>query len=109
MPNFPLLAAGQQAATTVATALPQTVPPNPYPGGGQVRGEGIQVTLGCTKASTQPLYYGGNNNVGASGNNAGKELQPGTEDVLRVSDTSQIFIVAAGNGTSTATWSACNI
>jgi hypothetical protein len=106
MPNFALLACGQQAATTAATALPQTVPSPPI-GGGGVRGEGFQVILENLKASTASLFYGGPN-VAASGNNAGKEIAPGNQDTFKVNDTSQIYVIAAGNNTATASWSVTN-
>jgi hypothetical protein len=102
--NFPLLGSGEMAVTTAPTALPSTVPANPYPGGA-VRGEGIQVIIGCTKASTASLFYGGNNNVTAAN---GKEVPPGAQDVLKLNDTAQLFVVSAANNTSTATWSATN-
>jgi hypothetical protein len=104
MPNDPLLSSGQMAVTTAATALPSAVPANPYPGGA-VRGEGIQVILGCLKSSTAPLFYGNNSSVTSAN---GKQLAAGAQDIVKVNDTSQLFVVSAANGTSTATWSATN-
>jgi len=106
MPNFALLATGQQAVTTAPTALPSVVPANPF--GGSVRGQGVRVILENLKASTASFYYGNNNNVASSGNNAGKEVAAGTQDVIMVNDLAQIYVVAAANGTATASWAVTN-
>jgi hypothetical protein len=112
MPNYALLSVGQMAVTTAPTALPSVIPPNPLGavggGIGAVRGEGVRVLLTCLKAGTAPLFYGSNNNVAASGNNAGKEIAPGAQDMVLVNDLAQIFVVSAANGTSTASWSVCS-
>lgn len=102
MPNYALLATGQQAVTTVATALPQVVPPNPQ-GAGIPRGEGVEVRLACI--GSQPLFYGNNNGV-TTGN--GKPVAAGTTDAFTVNDLSMIYVIAAANATATAAWSVTN-
>lgn len=102
MANFPVLASGQQAVTTGAAALPATAPAPPA---GAISGQGLRVTLGCTKASTASLFYGPSGVTPTTG----KEVPAGTSDTLFVNDTSQIFVVAVANSTATATWSATNI
>lgn len=106
MPNFPLVAVGQQAVTTVAVALPSVVPANPMNSvvGGGVRGEAVQAILACTKASTQPLFYGPAGVTAATG----KEIAPGNQDPILLNDLAQIFVIAAANGTSTVSWSVTN-
>lgn len=108
MPNYGLLAIGQQPATTVATPLPSVVPPNPLGAlglaGGSVRGEGVQVIIENLKASTASFFYGGGN-VTVGG---GKEVPPGTQDTLALNDLAQLSIIAAANGTATASWSVTN-
>lgn len=114
MPNYPGPLCGQQAVTSAATALPSLIPGNPLSTGGNaplassVRGEGWQVVLGNLKASGNSFFYGNNNNVAATGANAGKEVPAGTTDPpFLVNDLAQIFVVCAAgaNGSSTATWS----
>ncbi len=104
--NFALLSTGQQAVTTAAVALPQTVPPNPL-GTGTVRGEGIKVILGNLSSSTASLFYGSNSPTALTTAN-GKEIQKGTQDVITVNDTSEIYVIAALGSTATATWAAYN-
>lgn len=100
MANFPLLSAGQLAVPATASPLPATfTPPS-----GAVSGQGLRVVLGCTKASTAPLYYGPSGVTPTTG----KEVPPGTSDTIFVGDTAQIYVVAASVSTATATWSATN-
>ncbi len=104
MPNYALLATGQQAVTTAATALPSVIPQNPLGSvlsGGAVRGEGAKVILTCTKASTASLFYGGPGVTTATG----KEIAPAAQDTIKVNDLAQLNVIAAANGTSTASWS----
>lgn len=104
MPNNALLSSGQQGATAVAAPLPQTVPASPANLGG-VRGEGVQVILSNLKASTASFFYGGPGVTPTTG----KEIVAGaTEPPIFVNDTSEIFIVAVGAGTATASWSVTN-
>lgn len=101
MSNFALLASGQIVGNAAAQQLPPTVPSNPLPG--TVRGEGIKVNIGCTKASTTSIFYGSSN--GVTGSN-GKEVPPGAVETVVVNDTSQIWFFGAA--TATLTWSAFN-
>jgi len=102
--NFPVLATGQVAVTTgPAQQLPSVVPQNPYLGGaGQVRGEGVHVNLAAIGGT---LFYGNNNGVTPSN---GKAIAVGSSDSFDVNDLAQVFVVAAANSTSTASWSVTN-
>lgn len=109
MPNYGTLITGQQAVTTVPTALPSVIPPNPYGAaqgnaGSVPRGEGVDVKLTCIGSAA--LFYG--NNASVSPTN-GKAIAAGaSSDALTLNDLAQIFVVSAGNGTSTASWSVTN-
>jgi hypothetical protein len=106
MPNYPLLATGQQAVTTgPAQPLPSVVPQNPLGAvlsGGAVRGEGVHVNLAAVGGA---LFYGNNNGVTTAN---GKLISAGASDAFDVNDLAQVFVVSAANGTSTASWSVTN-
>jgi hypothetical protein len=103
MSNYPLIVTGQQAVTAAAVPLPTQIQPNPF--AGSVRGEGFQLILGNLKASTASLYYGPAGVTTATG----KEVPAGSQDIIRVNDPSQIFVIAAAPATATATWSVTNL
>ena len=108
MPNYALLATGQQPVTTgAAQALPSVVPANPlnavFGSTNIPRGEGVRVNLACVGAAA--LFYGNNSGV-TIGN--GKAIAAGGSDSFVVNDLAQVFVVAAANGTSTASWSVTN-
>lgn len=95
MPNFPLLKSGQQAVTASAVALP-TLDANP--------GDGLRVVLEALKANAASIFYGPSGVTTATG----KELAPGTQDVVFVNGLEQIFVIAAATG-NTVTWVVTNM
>lgn len=108
MPNYALLSTGQQAVTTgAAQPLPSVVPANPLNtvlGSSNIpRGDGVKVNLACVGSAA--LFYGNNNGVTTAN---GKAIAAGNSDSFVVNDLSQVFVVAAANGTSTASWSVTN-
>jgi hypothetical protein len=95
MANFPILITGQQAATATAEPLANHA---------ATQGDGFRVTLEALKANTQSVFYGPPGVTTATG----KELAPGTQDVLYVSNIDMINVIAASTGASVS-WSACAI
>lgn len=87
MANLALLSTGQQAVTTAAVALPAI-------NSGLL---GVRVILEALKANSASVFYGASSAVTIG---TGKELAPGTQDVLEVGDLSEIFVIAAAGGSS---------
>lgn len=92
MANYPLLATGQQAVTATAQPLAANA--------GVTPGQGFQVLLHALKANSASVFYGPSDVTTATG----AELAPGQTDVLRLSSTALIYVVAAATGSS-VTWS----
>lgn len=81
---------GQQAVTTVATAL----------NGGSLTQFTAGVKLTCLSNSTASLFMG---TAGVT-TSTGDELPPGSSVVLPISDVSGLYVVATANSTTMISW-----
>ena len=95
MPQYPLLATGQQAVTTSAVALPSV---------SAGAGDGIEVILSALKANAASVFYGPAGVTDATG----AELPPGASVKFRISNLDLIFVIAAATGNSVS-WAVTNI